>query len=38
MWGAGTSANMNANEVLANLGLELTGRAETTPRSIPTTT
>lgn len=26
--GAGTSANMNANEVLANLGLELTGRAK----------
>jgi aspartate ammonia-lyase len=24
--GAGTSANMNANEVLANIGLELTGR------------
>jgi aspartate ammonia-lyase len=26
--GAGTSANMNANEVLANLGLELTGRTK----------
>jgi aspartate ammonia-lyase len=35
--GAGTSANMNANEVLANVGLELTGRdrisrAHPTPR------
>src|SRR5258705_521121 len=26
--GAGTSANMNANEVLANVGLELAGRAK----------
>ena len=37
--GAGTSTNMNANEVIANRALELLGLpAGTTRRSIPTTT
>jgi aspartate ammonia-lyase len=36
--GAGTSHNMNANEVLANRAAELLGGAASTRGSIPTTT
>ena len=36
--GAGTSTNMNANEVIANLALELTGTRRASTRSSSRTT
>ena len=36
--GAGTSTNMNANEVIANRALELLGHEGSTPTAIRTTT